>query len=121
MKTVLYGILFTLSFQVSADFIHPMDFDESEQQKAKVIEIIKARVNAEYCEGYLDMCQPTLLRMMEHEELNSFKRATKANNRVIMDQVIDEYCNSFLDMCSYSMILMMYLEYLSASKKTLEW
>jgi len=75
-----------------ADFIHPMDFDGSEAQKTRVIEIVKARVRHDYCDKGLDMCQPTTLRMMEDENLQAFKKAPKATNRPVMDRVIKDYC-----------------------------
>lgn len=39
-----------------AKFIHPLDFDGSEAQKAEVIKYIKDRVHKDYCEGQLNMC-----------------------------------------------------------------
>lgn len=117
-KIVLLSMLFSTAAQ--AKFIHPMDFDGSEAQKQEVIEYIKGNVKKDYCEQ-LDMCQASNLRMMEQENLNAFKKATKAKNRKIMDQVIKDYCNSGLDMCSYSNILMMYEENNKADKEELSW
>jgi hypothetical protein len=98
-----------------------MDFDGSELQKEVVIKIIKDRVKKDYCESGLDMCQATTLRMMEQENLKSFKKSTKAKNRPIMDRVITDYCSSALDMCNYSTIWMMYQENLKASQRSLSW
>ena len=118
VMTALAAVLFSVDAS-AADFIHPMDFDGSEAQKKKVIQIIKARVRKDYC-GDLDMCQPTTLRMMEKANLDAFKKAAKAENRQIMDRVISDYCGD-LDMCSYSTIQMMYEANLEASRKELEW
>jgi hypothetical protein len=98
-----------------------MDFDGSEAQKNRVIQIIKKRVKKDYCESSLDMCQPTTIVMMESENLKAFKNTTQAKNRKIMDRVIKDYCNSALDMCSYVTINMMYQENLKASKSSLNW
>ncbi|MCX8582583.1 MULTISPECIES: hypothetical protein [unclassified Gilliamella] len=117
-KTILLSILFSTAAQ--AKFIHPMDFDGSDAQKQEVIEYIKDNVKKDYCEQ-IDMCQPSNLRMMEQENLDAFKKATKATNRKIMDQVIKDYCNSGIDMCSYSTILMMYEENNKADKEELSW
>jgi hypothetical protein len=121
MKSLL--LLASLSFSVNsfADFIHPMDFNGSEAQKNRVIEIIKNRVRKDYCDSGLDMCQSTTLRMMETEYLKSFKGASQAKDRKIMDRVIKDYCHSSLDMCNYSNIFMMYKENLKASKGSLNW
>jgi len=61
--------------------------------------------------------------MMEEEELNSFKKLTKAKEEVILNNVIQTYCmNSMLEaMCMYSTILMMYEEEVKASGKKLTW
>lgn len=113
-------ITFTPLF-AQAGFIHPMDFDGSEAQKQEVIKYIKDRVHRDYCEGGLDMCQPTTLRMMEDQNLSSFKKATQATDRKIMDRVIKDYCQGDIDMCNYGTILMMYQQNLKASKKELSW
>lgn len=117
-KVVLLVLLFSATSH--AKFIHPMDFDGSEEQKKEVIEYIKNNVHKDYC-GQLDMCQPSNLRMMENENLNAFKKATQAKNRKIMDQVIRDYCLSGLDMCSYSTIQMMYEENNKADSEELAW
>ena len=122
MKKVISVILFVCSTAASASgFIHPMDFDGSERSKKQVVEYVQARVRYDYCDSGLNMCQPTTLRMMEEENLDSFKRATAAEDREIMDQVINDYCYSGLDMCSYSTIWMMYQENLRASRQQLAW
>ncbi len=104
-----------------AKFINPMDFDGSDAQKQEVIEYIKARVHKDYCEGELDMCDDTTLRMMERENLDAFKQASQAKDKKIMDRVIKDYCHSSLDMCDYTTINMMYNENLKASKEQLQW
>jgi len=120
MKKILFGLVILFPFHVlAADFIHPMDFDGSDAQKNKVVQIIKARVKKDYC-GTVDMCQPSMLRMMEQQNLNAFKDATKATNREIMDRVIKDYCYT-VDLCNYTTILMMYKENLRASRQQLEW
>ncbi|POD91431.1 hypothetical protein BV924_21395 [Pectobacterium odoriferum] len=121
MRKLLFIPLFFSSFMAAAAFIHPMDFDNSEAQKNEVIEFIKETVKQDYCESGFDMCQESMLRMMEKENLNAFKLATKAKDRKIMDKVIEDYCESGFDMCNYSNIYMMYKENLKASKQSLEW
>lgn len=98
-----------------------MDFNGSDEQKKEVIQYIQSHVHKVYCDGKIDMCQETTLRMMEREELNSFKKAAQATNREIMDKVIKIYCKSSIDMCSYSNINMMYNENVKALKQSLTW
>ena len=57
--------------------------------------------------------------MMENEELKSFKKLTKVQNRKLLDGVIQQYCG--IGMCNYNTILMMYNEQNKASKENLEW
>lgn len=117
-KIILVSMLFSSAAQ--AKFIHPMDFDGSDAQKNEVIEYIKNNVKDDYCDQ-LDMCQASILRMMEKENLDAFKKATQAKNRKIMDQVIQDYCSSDLDMCSYLNIQMMYEEDNKADQEELSW
>jgi len=121
LKLAIVSIFVAAPAIATAGFIHPMDFDGSEAQKQQVIQYIKERVKHDYCESQLDMCQPSMLRMMEDQNLSSFKKATQANDRKIMDLVINDYCNSGIDMCNYDNLLMMYNENLKASKKELSW
>ena len=120
-RAFLIALLLISINSVAGEFIHPMDFNGSEAQKQTVINYIKARVKHDYCESGLDMCQNTILRMMESENLSAFKSATKATDRAVMDRVIRDYCQSGLDMCNYSTIFMMYQENVKAGAKSLEW
>lgn len=121
MRKILLTALCCFPVVTFAKFINPMEFDGSEAQKSEVIEYIKERVHKDYCESQLDMCQDTTLRMMERENLDSFKEATQAKDKKIMNKVIKDYCRSGLDMCNYVTINMMYKENLKASKESLEW
>jgi hypothetical protein len=121
MLNLILGLLALIPAIATAGFIHPMDFDGSDAQKQEVIEYIKSRVKHDYCDGQLDMCQAMTLRMMEQQNLNSFKKATKAKNRAIMDRAIKDYCHGGIDMCSYDTIWIMYHENLKASNEDLSW
>ncbi len=104
-----------------AGFVHPMDFDGSDDQRQEVIDYIKKDVYRTYCESGVDMCNESTLRMMEQENLSAFKQSTRATDRKIMDRVIKDYCKSGINMCSYSVIMMMYNENLNASEQELTW
>lgn len=62
------------------------------------------------------MREPSTLRMMEKEELNSFKELTKVENRKLLDAVIRQYCS--IGMCNYNTILMMYNDKIKHLKKS---
>ena len=113
---LLFAAVFPLA-GLAAGIIHPLDFKGSDDEKAKVIAQIKASVKETYTE--IGMGDSLTLRMMEKEELNSFKKLTKVKNRNLLDSVIDQYCS--IGMCNYNTILMMYNEQNRASQQELEW
>lgn len=119
-KLLILGLCLTPAFAF-AKFINPMEFDGSDAQKNEVIQFITDNVHKMYCEGAVDMCQDATLRMMERQELASFKKATEATDKKIMKKVIQTYCEGPVDMCSYSTIVMMYQQNLKASQQKLEW
>jgi hypothetical protein len=57
----------------NAAFVNPMKFDGSEAQKKVVIEYIQARVKKEDCDGQLDMCNYTTIKMMYDQNGNASK------------------------------------------------
>lgn len=123
MKKLLlvFSLMIFSASASAARFIHPMDFTGSEAQKREVINYIEQRVRATYCDGQLDMCQPTTLRMMEKENLRVFKKLTGAKDRGVMNEVIRTYCDGMLDMCDYTTLWMMYQENVKASNDQLTW
>ncbi len=102
-----------------------MDFNGSDKEKKNVIAFIESNIYEIYCENELlkDMCTNTLLRVMEEEELNAFKKLTKAKDKTILNKIIQTYCkNPLLEgMCMYSLILTMYEEEVIASGQKLTW
>ena len=127
-KLTLYIFLCLIFFSkpsIAKNIPHPLDFNGSEQGKKNIISFIEKNVYETYCENEMlkSMCTNSLLRMMEDEELTSFKKLTKAKEETILNNVIQTYClNSMLeDMCMYSTILMMYEEEVKASGKKLTW
>lgn len=116
-KKGIFLIIFFATNLYSQSFISPIDFVPTESNKEAVIEYIKKQVLDEY--SAIGMDDPITLRMMENENLKSFKELTAATNIKLLTQVIETYCE--IGMCNYSIILMMYNEELKASQQTLEW
>ncbi len=119
MKKIITAIA-TLTFALNSlanGLVHPLDFNGSEDEKQKVISQIKESVKQTYSQ--IGMDDPSTLRMMEREELNSFKQLTSVKNRKLLDSVISQYCS--IGMCNYNTILMMYNEQEKASKQELAW
>jgi len=118
MKSAIMLVFLLVSMNSFASgLIHPLDFKGTEREKNKVIEQIKIDVKKTYSQ--IGMGDPFTLRMMEKEELKSFKKLTKVTNRKLLDTVIGQYCS--LGMCNYNTILMMYNEQNKASKEELAW
>jgi hypothetical protein len=91
---IIAGSLFFYVFSMNvlaSEFVHPLDFKGTDVEKEKVIEYIKKDVEDTY--SAIGMDDPSTLRMMEKEELESFKQLTKAENRAILDMVIKTYCS----------------------------
>ncbi|ATG72901.1 hypothetical protein AN401_02695 [Zobellella denitrificans] len=115
-KTIL--LISAMSFSAfGADFVHPLKFGGSEAEKKQVVEFIKVNVKETYTK--IGMGDPMTLRMMEQEELNSFKRLTQAQDGRLLDNVIRTYCG--MGMCNYATLLMMYNEQANADSQELEW
>lgn len=120
MRKIIAALLMLgSSIAYGSEFVHPKKFDGSDAHKEKVINYIKERVQKDYCQT-IDMCQEAMLRMMESENLDAFKRLTSAQNDRILDRAIHDYCNT-VDMCSYQMIEMMYNENTKAELQELKW
>lgn len=119
LKNTLFCIVILTfsSFAQDSRFVHPLDFRDTRTERDQVIKYIVKNVRETY--SAIGMDDPATLRMMEKNELDSFKTLTKAKNRPLLDTVIKTYCEA--GMCSYSTILMMYNEQLKASQQSLEW
>jgi len=112
-------LMFFFKPSIAQNLPHPLDFKGSEREKKNIISFIEKNVYEFYCVEN-NMCTNSTLRMMERDELKSFKRLTKAKEEAILNNVIHTYCYQ-LNMCTYSTILMMYVEEVKASGKKLTW
>lgn len=100
MKKLLIALsLLTLSSNTFAGFIHPMDFDGSDDQKNEVIKYIKAQVREEYRGS-----SESLLRDWEKYELEVFKKLSEGTNRELMDNAIVYWCSYEGEYCSYDKV-----------------
>ena len=117
IKKTTIALFVMLSTIFAGTLIHPLDFTGIDKEKISLIEFIEKNVEETYCA--IGMCQASILRMMEEEELKAFKELTTVKNRSLLDSVIATYCG--IGMCNYSTILMMYNEEKSASNKSLQW
>ncbi|MFK7780368.1 MAG: hypothetical protein QM490_04415 [Candidatus Gracilibacteria bacterium] len=117
MIKILIAICITASLLNASDFVHPLDFKNTKAEKEKVMKFIVNNVKTTYSQ--IGMGDPSTLRMMERQELSSFKKLTKVRKRKLLDSVINQYCN--IGMCNYNTIKMMYDQQEKASNEKLSW
>lgn len=112
--------LFILAKQVGfaqSEFVHPLDFRDTPEQRRVVLQYIVSSVEEQCMKlGIEDLATR---RAVEEGELEAFKTLTQATSRQILDRVIAE-CHR-LDIYDYATILAVYEGELEASRKSLEW
>lgn len=79
------------SKEKKSEFINPMNFNGTDEEKEQVIEFIKE--NAKKSLELIEMDSNILKREMEQQQLDSFKELTEAKDREVM-----EYCIKNLKM-----------------------
>lgn len=117
-KLLLLFLLLSLSFLASgASFVNPNTFKGSEKERQEVVAWIKENIKKKY--SAIGMDNPSTLRMMEKEDLNSFKELIVVGDKKLLTKVIDTY--SAIGINDYNTILMMYREEEKSSKESLSW
>ena len=94
----------------AADFIHPLDFGGTSEEKEAVVSFIIEQTKAS-CDS-IGINDPATIKMMEKQNLAAFKTLTTAKNREILDIVINQ-CKT-IGIRDYSTIQMMYNQQLQA-------
>ena len=118
MKIIITIFLFFISGNLfSQTFISPINFVSSDENQNRVISFIEKNVYETYTS--IGVGDPSTLRMMEKEELKSFKELTKVTNISLLRNVIKTYCS--FGLCNYNTILMMYKEQEKSSNEKLSW
>ncbi len=117
---MLSVLLASVAYAAPKGFVDPVNFDGSDNMKKNVIAYIKQQTANDA--GAIGLNSPTMLRMMERQEMNSFKNLiAKKLDAEIWQQVLDNYCNVIIVTCGYQMLEMMYSQELQAVKTTLDW
>ncbi|MDB9872820.1 hypothetical protein OAD02_05905 [Alphaproteobacteria bacterium] len=98
--------------------ISPIGFQNTDENRKKVISFIVKNVKKELTA--LGMDNPSNLRIMEENELKSFKKLLDVKDKTLLRKVMIEVCD-ILDMCNYEYILIMYEQEKKASNSKLEW
>jgi len=114
-KVILFLLLSSLAF--GASFVNPNTFKGSEREKKEVVSWVKEKTKKQY--SAIGMDDPATLRMMEKQNLDSFKKLTKVEDKKLLSSVIETY--SAIGMNDYQTLFMMYEEQEKASKKKLSW
>lgn len=111
MKNLILMMTLFLSFAFSqpADFVNPLNYDHSEQQKAKVIQYIKEGNLHKYCDDE-EACHPSVLQLAQSDNVTAFLELSKIQNKEYLNKLIEENCNSEFFKCSYEDLLKVYEE-----------
>lgn len=111
MRKILLLILLPISVVMAQPegFVHPLKYDHSEQQQAKVIEYIKEGSFHKYCYDN-EACHPNVLKLVESDNITAFLELSKIQHKEYLDKLIEENCNSEFFQCSYDNLLNVYKE-----------
>ena len=110
-------VISTSVFALSDDFVHPLTYKDTPEERAELIAYIQSSVKETYTA--LGMGEASTLRMMEQEELAAFKKLLRVQDIKLLNNVRIQYCS--IGMCAYSTFLMMYQEEYAAERQELEW
>lgn len=118
MRLVLFVILFVpmLVFAYPSGFIHPLNFDDSEEQKKQVLIYIQNTILHDYCGPQSESCHSSIIVIEREENLKAFYELVLITNKEYLNKIIDEYCNSEFFRCTYSNLLSAYKEILWLNK-----
>lgn len=117
-KLIFLGLL---PFAVqAAEFVSPLTFDGSNEQKQQVIRYIEKRVEKQM-KLFGDSASPTMKSLLEEQSLTSFKKMLDVIDKVLLKEVIKRNCKSAIDLCDYTTIEMLYEQDLESKNKKLKW
>lgn len=103
--------------EASSNFLHPMDFKNTDEQKQQVINYIEVQTKKSL--EMIDSYNNILAREMEQQELNSFKALTQAKDRQVMDNLIKQLKS--INSLNYILLKEMYDQEMMASSQELTW
>lgn len=111
MKKISLIILLSMSVVMAQPegFVNPLNYDHSEQQKAKVIQYIKEGNLHKYCDDE-EACHPSVLQLAQSDNVTAFLELSKIQNKEYLNKLIEENCNSEFFKCSYEDLLKVYEE-----------
>ena len=110
MKKILFTVLliFALVFAQSSEFINPVNFDGSKEQKEQVSLYIHDAVMQKYCDESGEACHPVVINIEQKENFQAFLALASVKNKVYLNKLISEHCDTSLFKCSYDNLLHIY-------------
>lgn len=105
---------YTLVSPSNNQMINPIDFQNTKENKEKVISFIEKVVKDKN-----PTASASILRMLEKHELTSFKYLTTVNNKKLLNKIIDKECSP--KSCPYGIVKMLYNHEVKALKEKLSW
>ena len=116
MKNLILLLLLAPIFSFSQSYVSPIDFQDNDENRNKVIDFIENDVRRIHWDKDVET-----RRMFAQLELDDFKELIKVKNKRLLKQVEKESCfhEYGFDVCSYSWILSVYKR--RESEGRLEW
>ncbi len=108
--TLMMTLFLSFAFSQPQGFVNPLEFDNTDQQRQKVISYIKNGTLHKYCDSEDDACHPNVLQLAQADSLTAFLELSAIQNKEYLNSLIEEYCNSEFFQCSYENLLKVYEE-----------
>lgn len=119
---IVLSIIFTsISSYALSNFVHPLDFVNTESDRKKVVEQIKKQVNEKYNKFGIGNFEE--IKAKQQEELDAFILLTGVESRRDLDASIKKACSPSMAIsnCGYVQILNAYNEFSNKAKADLQW
>ena len=112
MKNLIFIMILFLpsAFSQPQDFVNLLEFDNTDQQRQKVILYINNGILHKYCDSGDDACHPNVLQLAQADSFAAFLELSAVQNKEYLNKLIEENCNSEFFQCRYEDLLKVYEE-----------
>ncbi len=83
-------LFLSFAFSQPQGFVNPLEFDNTDQQRQKVISYIKNGTLHKYCDSEDDACHPNILQLSQADNLTAFIELSAIQNKEYLNSLIDE-------------------------------
>lgn len=114
MNKILFTVLLILASASAQlpEFVSPVEFDGSDEQKAQVSLYIQNTIMHKYCdnddEDDDNACHPVVIDIEQKENFKAFLALVAVKNKTYLNKLISEHCHIDFFQCSYDNLLHIY-------------